>query len=186
MLSFRWEGCSIPEDIEDRLREIIKRRLRRTPESPPVLVIRGSVGAGKSGFVACLLRHRLERGGCGLWIDVSDWLRRVSAIQDYHEREAAITSVVEHRGLVVLDDLVVNERPTDHQQELIYRLVNGRTSHHRDLVVTMNVTLAGTDCVSVETVWGQRVSSRLSAGEIVAWLGPDRRPPRKEDYEGRE
>lgn len=70
--------------------------------------------------------------------------------------------------LVVLDELGGRDRVSDHHYETVKTMFDVR--HGKPLVVTSNL-----DIVRIETIYDDRVASRLSAGTVVKLDGKDRR-----------
>jgi hypothetical protein len=171
---YTWEGCKMPEEITGDLRALV-RDLRAEPGRPPIALLWGSVGAGKSAWAACLLMRTIRKGHAGLWVDVPSWLRTVTSMEEYSQRDIEIDRVTRWRGLVVLDELLPRQ-VTDHQADIVFRLINGRTTHLRPTLCTTNHPIrSDLDERTICGAYGDRVASRIGQGVVLEWRGPDRR-----------
>jgi DNA replication protein DnaC len=109
------------------------------------LVLSGDFGRGKTGLLSPVLRHFIEQGKSGLWIEVYDFFTEVqkgySTGDSVEKLEAA-----QRADVVLLDDLGDKARKqdafaeTDDRRRILYQLVNHRHNHGLPMLITTNLT----------------------------------------------
>lgn len=135
------------------------------------IILRGSVGGGKSYLAAALLREQVDAGRPASFCIVPDLLDRIRRCYGGDGPSAdAVLDAVEMIDLLVLDDLGV-EKVTEWVLEKLYQIVNSRYIHRRQTVITTNLTTK--EMVDRLTY---RIASRLGAmGRTVVVENVDRR-----------
>ena len=134
--------------------------------NPRNLILTGPVGTGKTWALWHAAEHAVRAGFDGrVIIGTAARLRRVVAPATADPAEFARW---QDCGLLAVDDLAavrLSEWDLDHLLEL----VDARWAAQRPVAVTSNVT-------TLRTLLGERVSSRLAHGALIAEMdGPDRR-----------
>jgi DNA replication protein DnaC len=138
------------------------------------LVLAGPPGTGKTHLGIGVLLARIEAGGDGRLVTVSellDELRR--AVRD--DAGDDVLHSFKLTPLLVLDDLGV-ERTTEFAKEQLFSLLNARLQHMRQTLVTTNYETPSALIERLGGVVGRSIVSRLR--ELADWVvlkGPDYR-----------
>ena len=126
---------------------------------PPVLVLWGGCGAGKSHLLEAIGRAWLEKGRRARYEVGGSFVDRLRATyRDDREELSEVTKWYQGFSLLLLDDLGV-ERSTPFATEQLTRLVDGRISKARATVVATNLSRD-----EMAEHMGDRIASRLYAG----------------------
>jgi DNA replication protein DnaC len=134
-------------------------------ELPWPLFVYGGAGRGKSSLGLALADHVRK----SLYITVSDF---VDQLAGYNHQKAETweqfnwTKYAEP-PLVVIDELGTRSL-TEVQYDSLLRLIDRRETH--PLVLISNF-----DIPHLITLYDQRLASRLDAGTVIEWIGPDLR-----------
>jgi DNA replication protein DnaC len=158
------------EQIAPHCREAI--RNCSTAQSPWPLVLHGEPGSGKTCAALCMLDR-----WSGLYFTLSSLVRRAQLAKAGELRDPYWTSLDEvYRSvfmapLFVLDEVGTRSRPSEHEYDVLYQVVDGRAG--KPLVLITNV-----DLPNLTQLYDGRLTSRLSPGTFVHMKG-DRRQPAK-------
>lgn len=114
----------------------------RTGRCKPGIVISGDYGRGKTGLLTPVLRHFIEQGKSGLWIEVYDFFTEVQ--KGYSDGESnARLEAAQQADVILLDDLGDKSRATvetDDRRRILYQLINYRHNHALPMLITTNLT----------------------------------------------
>lgn len=129
------------------------------------IVLSGSFGCGKTGLLTPALRHVIEAGKSGLWVEVYDL---ISAIQQgYSDGDAsAKLAAAQQADVVLLDDLGDVERDAEEtadRRRIIYQLINYRHNNALPMLITTNCNGA-----QLAKQFGARTIERVF--ESCAWI----------------
>jgi chromosomal replication initiation ATPase DnaA len=147
-------------------------KLRPFPAQCPLVTIFGPTGSGKTHLATAILAEHLERGGLGLWREVSSALRRLQAAMGTREAEALWDELIDPRHLLVLDALY-SQRSTDWSDAEVSRVLRYR--HGRRLPTVVTIDLPG--LIELDEV-EPGLSSRCGGAIVIGLAGEDRRTAR--------
>jgi len=121
------------------------------------LLLRGSVGSGKTHIAIGFLKVVIEKGYTGLYVNVPEILRRIRRTYSAaaEETESEIIEELTDCDLLVLDDLGA-EAATGWVRDRLYLVINALYENNKTLIVTSNCSLA-----ELEEQVGPRITSRL-------------------------
>lgn len=131
------------------------------------VVLSGPVGRGKTGLASCVLLQRARRGQVVLWVDFSQFLRRV---RNTYNAEIGITyedvvGAAANAPFLFIDDMGDVARKadiTDHTRDVMYDVVSERYNNLREMLVTTNL-----DIDSFRDQFGDRIADRIQ--EMCHW-----------------
>jgi len=157
-------------DLRDAIRTLIE------GNAPWPLLLTGGVGAGKTCAALCVadyaagVRYFTVESACEELIEVQQGRRDdgfcTMTPAAWWRRNAEVE-------LGVLDELGSRERVTDHHYNLVKRFIDMR--HGRPLICITNLPLASVRGPSIQSIYDDRVASRLAAGTVIQVAGDDRR-----------
>jgi DNA replication protein DnaC len=108
----------------------------------PGLVLSGDFGRGKTGLLTPVLRHHVEQGRTGLWVEVYDFIAEVQ--RGYSDGQSnARMDAAQRADIILLDDLGDKARgkeETDDRRRIVYQLINYRHNHKLPMLITTNLT----------------------------------------------
>lgn len=166
-----WKGVSIPENLN-------KGRLRAWVGDwdPPLMLVFGPTGSGKTGFAACMAQDHVRSDGKLRWVYVPDWLSLLHhlATSEGGTPYREIRELATFSGLVVLDE-IVTQHCTDARADWLLAVLDARLRAERPTLVTSNLEPVAEPRSLMTQKLGERVVSRLRSGQIVKWAGRDRR-----------
>lgn len=140
---------------------------------PWPLFLTGQTGSGKTCAALCMID---AYGGlyrtCLAWCEEMALAKRGEFFKRYANCEVKIYPGTlrrdwTHQPLVVLDDLGVRDKPTDHERETVKECLDGREG--LPAVFVSNLSLS-----ALARVYDDRIASRLGSGTVVEMQG-DRR-----------
>jgi DNA replication protein DnaC len=126
--------------------------------APPILVLRGPRGTGKTHLMEAVGREMLARGKRVRYERVSTLLARMRSAYNSEQQGILEEGNTQYRNLVellMLDDLGA-EKPSDWVREQLYRLIDERYGVNRLLIVSTNESYEG-----LADNLGERIASRL-------------------------
>lgn len=141
------------------------------------LVLSGAFGCGKTGLLSPLLRHAIETGKSGLWVEVYDMIMAIQQGYSDGDSDAKLTAA-QRADVVLLDDFGDVERDreeTEDRRRIIYQLVNYRHNHALPMLITTNCTGA-----QLAKQFGARTIERVF--ESCAWINMAGRNLRQEQH----
>lgn len=146
-----------------------------TKRYKPGLIIAGDYGRGKTGTITPALRHSLEQGKSGLWIEVTDF---VTAVQAGYKDGSSVERLgaAQKVDVILLDDLGDKSRDsaeTDDRRRIIYQLVNYRHNEGLPMLITTNL-----NGQQMAAQFGGRTIERIM--ESCAWVSMGGRNLRRE------
>ena len=108
-------------------------------KGPPVLVLTGGTGCGKSHLLEAIGRSVMQRGGFARYEFVPDLLNRFKATYDKTSElsESEITAIYEGMPVLLLDDLGA-EKATEWAMEKLTALVDHRYREGKRLAIATN------------------------------------------------
>lgn len=114
------------------------------------LYLHGDFGMGKTGVVTPILRHFLDNGLTGLWIEFYDFTDEVQSRYRNNAEETASAAVKQAQevDILLLDDVgnpnLKDERgireETGDKCKLLYQVINARHNHALPMLITSNLT----------------------------------------------
>lgn len=136
-----------------------------TKRYKPGIILAGSFGRGKTGLLTPVLRHLIEQGKTGLWIEVYDF---ISEIQAGYENGTSLSRLeaAQRADVVLLDDLGDKGRDkpeTDDRRRIVYQLINYRHNNGLATLITTNLSAS-----EIGMQFGQRTVERII--ESCAWV----------------
>lgn len=136
-------------------------------EKPWPLTLYGPAGCGKTCAALCLHDIAFEPAA---FVDFDGLCNKVRELRrgDEERAEFDFWQQWELLNLAIVDDLGARDRASDHVYQVCKRLLDARAN--KPLLITTNMSLAG-----LETVFDDRIVSRLRAGTVVALAGDDLR-----------
>ena len=138
------------------------------------LVISGSVGTGKTALALGAMRQIHMRGiGCkfGTFSMILDQLRPRDPQDVSTQRENVDT--LSRKGLLVIDDLGTHKE-TEWTAQMLFDLINERTSNKRPFIITTNLTEE-----QMKSMLDDRLVSRIAeSSEMLTVIGKDMRRKR--------
>lgn len=181
----RYQEAKI-EEVPQQIRDLFE----KIPETRRGLFIHGDVGTGKT-YIAYALKNAWERPvervranpetgqdekymkqRKALFWNTTELLRSIKADFDRGnaEKERAEERLMEHQGLLFLDDLG-SERMSDWVAETFYLVVNYRYNRLLPTIYTSNFGVADL----AERIGDRTVSRIVGSSDVVELVGPDRR-----------
>lgn len=157
---------------------VLRRGINRcvTESAPWPLAILGGVGTGKTCAALCLLDA--VGGGC-VYTTVTEFAANIMAAQsgqlwDQFTDEKMTPVKLWHQWreatLAVLDELGSRSKVSDFQYEIVKRAIDEREKVAGPLVLISNMGLP-----ELESVYDDRIASRIAAGTVINLQGDDRR-----------
>lgn len=139
------------------------------------LILAGDYGRGKTGTLTPAIRHSLEQGKSGLWIEVTDF---VGVIQSGYRDGTSLERLeaAQKVDVILLDDLGDKSRDgaeTDDRRRIIYQLVNYRHNNGLPMLITTNL-----NGQQMAAQFGGRTVERIM--ESCAWVSMGGRNLRRE------
>lgn len=157
------------EDVEDG----VKWFFEKIKDSRRGIYLHGAVGCGKTHTAWALAGQWKEIGGRDpLFWNVSELIRSIKKDFGKHayDRDREEEYIMEHRGLLFLDDLGA-EMATDFVQDTLYLIVNRRYEERLPVIITSNLDLG-----ELSDRVGDRIASRIAGMcDVVELEGTDRR-----------
>lgn len=136
----------------------------------PGLILHGPFGTGKTGLAVAALKRRLldDGGGNALFLEVPAMFEAMRAEYQAEPRPGRLSLLERAKAadILVLDDLGA-ERLTEWAQERLFQIVNYRSSHLAETIVTTNLKPSELAAHS-----GERIIWRLiEASDVVKVAG---------------
>lgn len=173
-----WAECRF-EGAEDT--EVIRKCRRYAGNFETLLprgtgmILFGSPGTGKSFAAACAANALGDRGYRCLMTNFS----RISAEQPDFDRRAAYFESFADWDLLIVDDFL-SERQTEYMQEIVYNVIDLRTSRRRPVLLTTNLNRS--DLQEPPDPALRRITSRLMERCVCLPVqGEDRRARQNDD-----
>jgi len=138
------------------------------------IILSGATGSGKTHLaVSCLREFKTPDGA--LFITVPELLMKARGTfrENSDTTEEKLIQTYTSRQLLCLDDLGA-EKNSDYAITTLYLIIDKRIAECRQTIITTNLTLQ-----EIETTFGARIASRLSAMENIKINMPDYRKKRK-------
>ena len=108
-------------------------------EGPPILVLSGTPGSGKTHLLEAVGRYLIEENIRVKFANVPELMHKIRSA--YEQREFAEGLIAQYyKAPVLLLDELGAERGTDTAKEVVISLVNHRYANERRLMVTTNLT----------------------------------------------
>ncbi len=109
----------------------------------PGIYLFGEYGCGKTGVLTPVLRHYLDKGHSGLWMEFYDFTEEIQS--KYGKGDEASQAMDEVRSVewLLMDDVgdvARNGAETDDKRKLLYQIVNHRHNHVRPMLITSNLS----------------------------------------------
>jgi DNA replication protein DnaC len=162
------EKIRIREEIDKTVR--LKIRAVTEGQEPWPILFWGEAGSGKSCAALCVLDYF-----GGLYLDAAIFAEcRRLAMQGelweagYKIHETELWKPVRDANLVVMDELGVREKVTDHQYETVKRVMDNR--EEKPAIYVSNLPP-----VDLARVYDDRIASRATSGTVIGMIGDRRR-----------
>lgn len=137
------------------------------------LFVHGSVGTGKTVFMATLAKERIKGGGTVTWLSFPAFIMRIQNLYRNEGGESPYEyaeSVAKDYNLLCIDDLGA-EKLTEFVRQIMYYILNEREQYCLDTIITSNYSLA-----EIDEQIDSRVSSRIAGMcKVLKMDGRDRR-----------
>jgi DNA replication protein DnaC len=136
-------------------------------EQLPGLMLWGAPGAGKTGSLSPLFTELVRRGASGLWLQYNQLMADMKKFEDgqVDARMEACQSV-KYLFLDDLGDPAATKVATDYARDVIFRIVDYRTSRNMPIFVTTNLSPQ-----ELANQFHQRIARRLLASCASIHLG---------------
>lgn len=118
------------------------------------LLLKGTVGTGKTTVALAILRDHIERGGNGYFITAVNLMDKIFSIQDYNER-SKFEKKLKTTAVLVLDDLGA-EGAGDMVSAKIDAIISERYNNEKLTIITTN--LGNED---LKRIYDERMYDRL-------------------------
>lgn len=130
----------------------------------------GGVGTGKSFYAACIANALIDKGKSVFMTNFA-WIR--NKVQESFNSRQNFLEKLNDFDLLILDDIGA-EANTEYMQELIFDVIEERSSQGQPLIVTTNLTIEQMN--NPESLKQERIYSRILGMTCpVKVLGNDRR-----------
>jgi DNA replication protein DnaC len=129
------------------------------------IFITGPVGVGKSHISSAMIRWGVYHGYRALIVPWVSYLTEVKDTFDTNKTPRRLKS----EDIVILDD-VGAEKVSDFSIQMLYEIVEHRTSAMKTVVVVSNLNSR-----AFADVYGGPIASRVMSGDIIKLEGADRR-----------
>ena len=172
--TWTWAGCKLPENAQ-------RSALYNWGGDPPVMLITGPTGTGKTGVAVCMARDWVTNGKSVKWIYMPDWLDELRWLEKEGDALGVVQSVQNFKGLLIIDELASN-RTTVYGLDRVLQVMDGRIREDRPTIVTSNLpphsssAHSGIKCLAD---LDERIASRVGSGFVVWMTGKDRRDIRR-------
>jgi len=108
----------------------------------PGVYLFGEYGCGKTGVLTPVLRHYLDQGHTGLWLEFYDFCTEIQSKYGQGDEADKALDLVRSVDWLLMDDVgdVARTGPeTDDKRRLLYQIVNHRHNHVRSMLITSNL-----------------------------------------------
>lgn len=112
-------------------------------QGKPGVFLFGSYGCGKTGVLTPVLRHWLDQGHSGLWIEFYDFCEEIQSKYGKGDEASQAMDLVRSVDWLMMDDIgdtARKEPETDDKRKLLYQIVNHRHNHVRPMLITSNLS----------------------------------------------
>jgi DNA replication protein DnaC len=112
-------------------------------QDKPGVFLFGSYGCGKTGVLTPVLRHWLDQGHSGLWIEFYDFCEEIQSKYGKGDEASQAMDLVRSVEWLMMDDIgdvARKDLETDDKRKLLYQIVNHRHNHVRPMLITSNLT----------------------------------------------
>lgn len=136
-------------------------------EQLPGIMLWGAPGAGKTGSLSPLFTELVRRGATGLWLQYNQLMADMKKFED-GQVDARMEACQNVRYLF-LDDLgdpAATKVATDYARDVLFRIVDYRTSRNMPIFVTTNLSPQ-----ELANQFHQRIARRLLASCATIHLG---------------
>lgn len=103
----------------------------------------GPYGSGKTGLLTPVLRHYLDQGHSGLWIEYADFCSEIQRKYGQGDEADKALDLVRSVDWLLMDDVgdaARSGQETDDKRKLLYQIVNSRHDHMRPMLLTSNLS----------------------------------------------
>lgn len=127
------------------------------------ILLYGAPGMGKTGSLAPLFTELVRKGASGLWVQYNELMADMRNFDDGHvdDRMHACQTVT-HLFIDDFGDPSAQKTATDYARDVIFRIVDYRTSRNMPIFVTTNLTPD-----ALQTQYDARIARRLLAACAV-------------------
>jgi DNA replication protein DnaC len=109
----------------------------------PGVYLFGEYGCGKTGVLTPVLRHYLDQGHTGLWLEYYDFCAEIQSKYGQGDEADKALDLVRSVDWLLMDDVGDAARTspeTDDKRRLLYQIINHRHNHVRPMLITSNLT----------------------------------------------
>lgn len=138
-------------------------------QGKPGVFLSGPYGCGKTGVLTPVLRHWLDQGHSGLWIEFYDFCEEIQRKYGQGDEASQAMDLVRSVDWLLMDDIGDTARltpETDDKRKLLYQIVNHRHNHVRPMLITTNL---GPD--QFVTQFGARTFERIIESCAMVYIG---------------
>jgi DNA replication protein DnaC len=108
----------------------------------PGIFLFGEYGCGKTGVLTPVLRHYLDQGHTGLWMEFYDFTEEIQSKYGKDDEASRAMDLVRSIEWLLMDDVGDvgrNGQETDDKRKLLYQIVNHRHNHVMPMLITSNL-----------------------------------------------
>ena len=156
-----WSGVELPDgtNLSD---------IRAWDGEPPLMLICGPTGTGKTGVSVCMARDWILNEKRVRWRYVPDYMDYLRWLEHEGDSYHELQSMMRFDGLLVLDE-IASRRITDYGIDRLIQMIDGRGREVQPTLLTSNWK------PEAFRQMDDRIESRLRGGKVVVWAGRDRR-----------
>lgn len=144
-----------------------QRKMLRWMNNPTqYLILRGTVGLGKTALAVSLAQAQVRnRGASARVVSMPELLHEIS----FHDRGENPVHEYGEPDILVMDDVgVVSSGMTDHQHKLVWAIINARHNSGKMTIITTNMSAASThEGAGLAEMFGESAWDRISSGATV-------------------
>jgi DNA replication protein DnaC len=131
------------------------------------LTMTGKPGTGKTHLACAIAQYAMGLGYSAMFLNVYDLIDTVRATWDRNssKSETDVLRAFQQVDLLVLDEVGV-QRGTDDERNIIFKVINGRYSNGRPMIILSNLPAYSDDPkdATLTTYLGERAFDRLREG----------------------
>lgn len=160
------------------------RKMLRWMNNPTqYLILRGTVGLGKTVLAVSLARAQVRnRGRSARIVSMPEMLHSIS----FHERGEDPVKDYASPDILVIDDVgVVSSGMTDHQHKIVWAIINARHNSGKMTIITTNMSSTSTyEGAGLAEMFGESAWDRISSGATVVVMRGEsmRQENRRREY----
>lgn len=148
------ENGKSQRDYMARYRQIFEDYAAAFPDCPPLLILSGGIGLGKTFMSKCVMRRVIERGHTAASFTA---YRLFSLFHQHRLGEDVDLEPIFKVPLLIIDDLGTEPMTRNVTKEYLFDLLNERSAAHLNTLIVTNLTMD-----ALNERYGERIYSRLA------------------------